>query len=265
MCTYPPGSIFKAVTTAVALETVPGIMDQQFACTGEYKYGIDKVTCEVAHGSVDLKGALAHSCNCAFAQIAEQVGKANMEKIVRRYELTEPVHIDGITTARGNYDIAKAAPVQLAWSCIGQHTDMVNPARFLTFMGAVAGGGQGAEPHIVARVLSGNQVTYEAEPTLGPRIMPEEVAITVQELMYNNVRTIYGPGNFPGFQKVCAKSGTSQLGGGQKSNAMFAGFILDEDYPLAFMAVVENAGYGSANCVPILSRVLTACKQVMDS
>ena len=263
--TYPPGSIFKVVTTAAALETVPDIMNQQFACTGEYQYGIDKVTCERAHGSVDLKSALAHSCNCAFAQIAEQVGKANMQKIVKKYQLVEPIRFDGITTARGNYDIADAAPVQLAWSCIGQHTDLVNPARFLTFMGAVASGGRGAEPHIVQRVLSGNQVTYEAKTTYGPRIMPEEVAVTVQELMNNNVRTIYGPGNFPGFQKVCAKSGTSQLGGDKISNAMFAGFIMDEDYPLAFMAVVENAGYGSANCVPILSRVLSACKQVMDS
>ena len=63
---------------------------------------------------------------------------------------------------------------------------------------------------------------------------------------------------------VCAKSGTSQLGGEETSNAMFAGFVADEDYPLAFMVVVENGGYGASTCVPIISRVLSVCKQVMD-
>lgn len=263
--TYPPGSIFKTVTAAVALDTVPDILSQAFACNGIYEYGIDRVTCERTHGNVDLKTALAYSCNCGFAQIAEKIGNANMQKYVDQFELTEPVKFDGITTARGNYDVSHAAPVELAWSCIGQYTDMVNPARFLTFMGAVAGGGRGAEPYMVSRVLSGDRVTYEAETTYGPQIMKPEVAQTLQELMHNNVRMIYGSGNFPGFEKVCAKSGTSELGGDKVSNAMFAGFVMDEAYPLAFMAVVENSGYGAANCVPILSRVLSACKQVMDS
>ena len=262
---YTPGSIYKVVTAAAALETVPDIMNRSFACSGVYEYGIDQVTCERAHGSVTLKTALASSCNCAFAQIAELVGKENMKKYVDRFQLTEPLRFDGLTTARGNYNISKAAPVELAWSCIGQYTDLINPARFLTFMGAVANGGKGAEPHLVSRVLTGDRVTYEASTSYGPRILDQKTAVAVQELMHNNVQTIYGPGNFPGFQKVCGKSGTSELGGGKKSNAMFAGFILDEDYPLAFMAVIENAGYGAANCVPVLSRVLAACKEVMAS
>ena len=81
--------------------------------------------------------------------------------------------------------------------------------------------------------------------------------------MRNNVELIYGAGNFPGLT-VCAKSGTSQLGGEQTSNAMFAGFVSDPEYPLAFVVVVENGGYGASACVPVLSRVLEACKAVMD-
>ena len=46
---------------------------------------------------------------------------------------------------------------------------------------------------------------------------------------------------------------------------MFAGFVTDEEYPLAFICVVENGGYGSSTCVPILSKVLSACKDVMDA
>ena len=73
----------------------------------------------------------------------------------------------------------------------------------------------------------------------------------------------YGDENFPGLT-VCAKSGTSQLGGDQKSNAMFAGFVDDQRYPLAFIVVVENGGYGASTCVPILAQVLQQCVAVMD-
>lgn len=262
--TYPPGSIFKVVTTAAALDSVPDILDRTFTCTGTYEYGIDKVTCESAHGTVTLGSALSHSCNCAFAQIAELVGKENLTKYVDQFRVVEPITFDGITTAKGNFDIRKAAPVEVAWSGIGQYTDMINAASFLQFMGAVAGGGTGAEPYIVGSVYAGDELTYEAETRLCPRIMSPELAQTVQEFMAENVKNIYGTWNFPGFETVCGKSGTSELGGDKISNAMFAGFIMDEQYPLAFIVVAENSGYGSANCVPILSKVLAACKEVMD-
>jgi peptidoglycan glycosyltransferase len=93
--------------------------------------------------------------------------------------------------------------------------------------------------------------------------MSPEAAQTLREFMGYNVAAIYGDWNFPGLN-VCAKSGTSQLGGGQTSNAMFAGFVEDEAYPLAFIVVIENGGYGSTACVPVLSRVLGECKAVMD-
>ena len=47
--------------------------------------------------------------------------------------------------------------------------------------------------------------------------------------------------------------------------AMFAGFVADEDYPLAFIVVVEGGGYGSATCIPILTKVLNSCKSVLDA
>ena len=115
----------------------------------------------------------------------------------------------------------------------------------------------------MAKVESGKEVTYEADIRKTGRLMSEEIARTVKDYMRHNVESVYGDWNFPGL-KVCAKSGTSQLGGGQKSNAMFAGFVDSEEYPLAFMVVVENGGYGSHTCVPILSKVLGVCKAVMD-
>ncbi|MDO5399988.1 MAG: penicillin-binding transpeptidase domain-containing protein [Eubacteriales bacterium] len=261
---YIPGSIFKVVTTAAALDCVPGIEEMSFTCRGKIEYGTEAVTCEKAHGTVNLRQALTSSCNCAFAQVAELVGKQNMVKYVKQFEVTEKLSFDGLTTSEGNYDVSQAAPVSFAWSCIGQYNDLINPARYLTFMGTIAGGGVGAEPYLVAQVRSGDEVTYEAETKMTDRIMSRELAEKLQDYMRGNVKNNYGDGNFPGL-KVCAKSGTSELGGGKVSNAMFAGFVQNDEYPLAFMVVVENAGYGSHNGVPIMSKVLKACVRAMDA
>lgn len=260
---YVPGSIFKLVTTAAALECVEGIEDMTFTCNSVIEYGTEKVSCEGWHGTQSLRTALANSCNCAFAQIAELVGKENMDKYVYQFGITQSLSFDGVSTVRGNYDVTYTAPVSFAWSCIGQYTDLVNPAQYMRFMGAIAGGGTTAMPHIVSRVESGGKVTYRADPEKSQRIMSRETAEILGEYMRNNVVSVYGSGNFPGLT-VCAKSGTSQLGGEETSNAMFSGFVADEKYPLAFIVVVENGGYGSGTCVPVLSQVLAACREVLD-
>ena len=261
---YVPGSIFKVVTTAAALECVDGIEDMTFSCTGRLEYGTEAVTCLSWHGNQNLRTALANSCNCAFAQIAELVGKENMEKYVYKFGITDSLAFDGVKTVRGNYDITYTAPVSFAWSCIGQYTDLVNPAQYMRFMGAIAGGGTCAEPYVMQRVESGGRITYEADAVNRKPIMSRDTAQVLQEYMRNNVISIYGSGNFPGMT-VCAKSGTSELGGGEISNAMFSGFVMDEEYPLAFIVVVENGGFGSGTCVPIISRVLSACREVLDA
>lgn len=260
---YVPGSIFKVVTTAIALETVPDIENKTFVCYGEYEYGTEKVTCETAHGRQSLKDALANSCNCAFAQISKLIGRKNMTKFVAKYEVVDPLSFDGVSCIAGNYDNSATGGASFAWSCIGQHTDLINPCRFMTFMGTIASGGSGAYPYLVANVESGGEEVYRAEIRKTPYVMSTQIAQTVSAYMRNNVQEKYGDWNFPGLS-VCAKSGTSQLGGGKRSNAMFAGFVKDDDYPLAFVVVVENGGYGSATCIPILSKVLAECKAVLD-
>lgn len=262
---YPPGSIFKIVSTAAALETVPDILDRTFTCTGRYEYGTepqDAVTCGAVHGTQNLKGALANSCNCAFAQIAELIGRKNMTEAVKRYQVVEPLSFDGVTAVAGNYDNSETGATSFAWSCIGQHTDLINPCRYLAFLGAIASGGEAAEPHLVSWVQNGDAVTYQAQPRSTGRLMSEQTAQILQDYMRNNVVRIYGSGNFPGLT-VCGKSGTCEVGGGQRSNALFAGFVTDEQYPLAFIAVVENGGFGSSTCVPILSQVLAECRKVL--
>ena len=62
---------------------------------------------------------------------------------------------------------------------------------------------------------------------------------------------------------VCAKTGTGEVGGDMRPNATFAGFVRNEKYPFAFIVAVEDGGYGSTVCIPIISRILGACKDVI--
>ena len=261
--TYSPGSIFKVATAAAALESIGDIQEQTFQCTGRVEYGPDAVTCEKVHGAVNLKQALAKSCNCAFAQIAQQLGKGTLEKYMNEFGVVKSLKFDGVTTREGNFDLKGAAEVEQAWAAIGQYTDLINPASYMTFIGTIAGGGTAAEPYVVRRVTSGEKTVYQARTKVTSRTMSAETAAILTEMMANNVDVSYGKSNFPGLT-VCAKSGTSQVGGDQTSNALFAGFVADEQYPLAFIVVVENGGYGASTCVPILSKVLAACKSELD-
>lgn len=261
--TYIPGSIFKIVTLAAALESIPDIQQQSFVCKGNYEIGSDTITCDGTHGRQDLKMAFRNSCNCAFAQIAQQLGKETLQRYVEQFGVTKPVSFDGITTVAGNFNLTDASEVSLAWSSIGQYTDLVNPCSFMTFVGAIAAGGKGVDPYLVESIKSDGLTTYTADLHSGQRIVSASTAQTVREFMGFNVSDKYGSENFPGLT-VCAKTGTAEVGGDKKPNAMLAGFVADEQYPLAFIVTVEDGGYGREVCVPILSKVLTACKDVMD-
>lgn len=261
---YIPGSIFKIVTLAAALETVPDIQEQSFHCDGVYEAGNGDITCIYAHGTQTLKEAFSNSCNCAFAQITEQIGKEKLTRYVEQLGVIEPVSFDGITTAAGNFDVDTATAEEFAWSGIGQHKDQINPCAFLTFVGAVAGDGVGVQPHVVAQIKVGSSTTYTAKAERGDRILSSTTVKLIQEYMGNNVVVKYGTENFPDIT-VCAKSGTGEVGGDKKPNAMFTGFVEDEAYPLAFIVAIEEGGFGSQTCIPVISRVLEACMEVMDS
>ena len=255
---YIPGSIFKIVTLAIALETLPDIQEQSFNCTGSYEIQSGDITCEDPHGTQTLKESFCNSCNCAFAQIVEMIGREKMERYVELFGVTDSISFDGITTVSGNFDVQNATGEQVAWSGIGQHKDQVNPCAFLTFVGAIANDGVAVNPHIVKEIRVGKNQTYEAKTEKAGRILSKATAQILQEYMQNNVIVKYGAENFPDVT-VCAKSGTGEVGGDKKPNALFTGFVADSEYPLAFIAVVEDGGYGASVCIPVLSQVLQAC------
>lgn len=262
--TYTPGSIFKLVTAAAALETVPDILEQSFTCTGELEVGGGTVSCETAHGELDFEHALVYSCNCSFAQIALQVGGDRLQRYADTFGITRSLSFDGIATAPGSLEAADAASYELAWCGIGQHTDLVNPCQYLSFVGAIAGGGSGVLPHVVQEIAVGGSRTYESEAETAGRLMSVSTAEKLKEMMGLCVQVKYGAENFPDVT-VCGKSGTAEKDGDETSNALFTGFVDDPDYPLAFIAVVQEGGYGTDACIPILNRVLTVCMEVLDA
>ena len=261
---YTPGSIFKIVTAAAALEHIPDIQEQTFTCSGVLDYGNEDVTCEQAHGTLSFRQAFSRSCNCAFAQIADQLGGKVLEDYVQKFGVLNSVSFDGITTAAGKIQAAGQAPVSIAWSAIGQHMDLVNPCAYLRFVGAIANGGVTADPHIVSSIEVGLKQTYEARPGRGERIMAEQTALILQDMLRCTVRDYYGDDSFPGLT-VCAKSGTAEVGTGKKPNAMFTGFLADAEMPLAFIVCIEDGGYGRQTCVPVLLPVLQTCKQILSA
>ena len=262
--TYIPGSVFKLVTTAAALDCLEDAEEIEFRCDGVYEMSGGKVKCTGEHGKIGLKRALQKSCNCYFAQLTEALGAEKLEEYVKKFQVTESVTFDGITTAKGSFSVEGASAQQIAWAGIGQHLDLINPCRYLTFMGVIAGGGQAAEPYIVASARSGLFGGYQASKSSTGRLMDKDTAERLTALMRSNVENQYGDDNFPGLT-VCAKSGTAEVGGDKEPNATFAGFCTDKDYPLAFMVVVEDAGSGAKTCIPIVSEVLAACKELLDS
>ncbi len=258
---YTPGSIFKIVTLAAALETDPQIVNQTFTCTGSHTIGTEEITCEDPHWNQTLKEAFRNSCNCAFAQIALQLGAEKLHHYVEKFGVTDQITFDGITTVAGNFQVLGQADLNVAWSSIGQYLDLVNPCAFMTFMGAVANGGKVVMPYLVEEISVAGNRTYDAKLTMGDTIISKETAAVLQEYLKNNVDTKYGAENFPGLT-VGAKTGTGEVDGGKKPNAMLAGYVENEDLPLAFIVCVEDAGYGRSVCVPIISHVLDAARSL---
>lgn len=238
-----PGSIFKLVTAAAALEKIDGIQDWHFECTGKHEIEGEYITCQAAHGYQDLEDALANSCNCAFASLAVEMGPRTMSNAVKEFGLTKSYDINGIKTEKGsfNFDTYK---INLGWAGIGQFEDQVNPISMMVYVGAIAGGGEAAKPHILVDEEVGKA-----------NLLDGGIAMQLDEMMRNNVIVNYGDNNYPGLE-LRAKSGTAEGGDGKAPDAWFCGY--SGDY--AFIVCVENGGYGSAVAGPIANSVLQALR-----
>lgn len=260
--TYVPGSIFKLVTAAAAIDNIPDVFDRSFRCEQQTIIGGEYVTCEQYHGDISFGTGLVKSCNIVFGELAVELGAETMTQYAQSAGILNSIEFDGTDTKAGNFDLTNRGDADVAWSGIGQFTNLINPCQFMTYVGSIAGGGQAAKPYVVSSVTSPEGIaTYQARQEMLDATMSNTTADRLAEMMRDDVVYNYGTGNFPDVY-VCAKSGTAEVDG-EEPNAMFAGFVQDSQYPLAFIVIVENAGSGSEVCASIAGNVLYSCMESM--
>ena len=246
---FTPGSVFKLVTMAAAIENIPDIWDQTFTCTGSTVIGGQTVKCSGTHGTITIEKGLACSCNVAFGQVSAQLGGALISQYAEKYGLTAAHDLNqDIPTAAGSVPAA-SGDGDAAWEGIGQYEGLANPYAFLRFIGAIANGGTVVEPTILAGRRCGTT-----------QLMDPATAQTLSEMMSYNVSYEYGTGNYPGLE-MHAKTGTAETYGG--THAWFAGFITNPGTPLAFVVLAERAGSGYGVASPIANTVLQKAVSVL--
>ncbi len=253
---FVPGSTFKLITAAAAIDNIPDISERTFQCTGSTNIGGTTVTCASVHGSLDFNKALAVSCNGFFATLAVEMGSSVMQEYAEKAGLTNTYSINDIPTTPSTFDFQADGDAGLAWSGVGQGKDLVNPCSLMVFCGSVANGGKAAIPQIIDHTAFREGVRtslYIKHST--PELLSESTSDTLRSMMKQNVADNYGQGNFPNLN-IGAKSGTAEVGSDKASTAWFTGFLDDEDHPLAFVVMVEEGGSGAGTAGRIANTVL---------
>ena len=249
--TFAPGSVFKIVTLAAAIENIRDLSTRTFNCQGVATIGYEPITCSGVHGDQTIEQAFANSCNVAFARLSVELGPNILDRYANDLGLVSPHSIDGIPTAAGQFNKAEAKSADLAWSGIGQYHDMVSPYSILRLCSAIANDGQAA----AGKLISGLSPNV-GEPAGIRRILSQSTANELRGMMNYNVEYAYGAERFPGLN-IYAKTGTAEVSGAYP-HAWFAGFIKDSRHPLAFTVVIENGGSGLSAAGSVANAVLQA-------
>ena len=243
---FTPGSVFKLVTLAAAIDNIPDLFERSLWCEGEMIVDGALLTCTGSHGSQTIEQALANSCNCAFGTLALELGPELMAEYAEKLGMTASLQLDGMDVLPGSFTKGEAGSVGLAWSGVGQYEDLVCPYAMLRYVSAIANGGSVYEPTL----LGHGSLDRETE------LLSAETAQRIAEMMNYNVQNAYGSWVFPGLD-VSAKTGTAEVGDGT-SHAWMTGFLNDPAHPYAFVVILEHAGGGLANAGPVANTVLQA-------
>ena len=249
---YTPGSIMKIVTAACAIENIPDIYSRTFECDGEYETGDGSVICNGVHGKVNFQEAMNESCNCAFAEISIELGAEKLEATAKSMGFNSQLYAKEIRLVKSRFSPDKQSRAELGWAGIGQSTTLVNPAHFLSIMGAIANGGTGYAPDRIRSLGTVSEIVGRI-PETAVKINPE-TARQLGILLRSNVEDKYGDWKFKDLQ-MCGKTGTAQVDGA-KSHSWFAGYSQREDLPLAVICIAENGGYGSGIASDVSNKVM---------
>ncbi|MFF8783679.1 penicillin-binding transpeptidase domain-containing protein [Streptomyces sp. NPDC015125] len=271
--TYPPGSTFKVVTAAAALESGK-VTDIDAATDSPDPYplpGTDTQLGNAAKGCADasLKDAFRASCNTVFARLGAEIGLHGMADTARRFGFNDRRLYIPSPVAPSNFDTRMDAS-QVALSAIGQYDTAATPLQMAMVAAAVANGGQLTAPSLIDKVTDARGVVVTADPHRPTRQVTNPVtAQQLQDMMVDVVE--HGSGRLAAIKGVTVggKTGTAQHGVRNEGTpyAWFISWARQKDGyepAVAVAVVVEDAAAdradisGGGSAAPIARAVMAA-------
>jgi peptidoglycan glycosyltransferase len=247
---YPPGSTFKLVTAAAALESGSYAPDSVLAApdlltlpgTSRTLPNFGGSSCSPT-GETTLTDALRISCNTAFAQLGADLGEDALREQAERFgfdgaDLAVPMPVAASTFP------AELDPARTALSAIGQESVRATPVQVAMVAAAIANGGTLMTPYLVDTVRTANlDVISETEPSELSEAVSPATAQQLTDMMVEVVSSGSGTAAQISGVRVAGKTGTAQTGrDGESPHAWFTGFAPAEDPQVAVAVIVQNGG-----------------------
>jgi len=269
---YAPGSTFKVVTAAAAIDSGRYTARSTFFDPGYCEvYGrrVNNYDTTSPFGRVDLRQALVSSINSVFCNIGKELGSKQLVDYTKRFGFyeTPPLETpDNERVASGLYEDGKLfdpkldSDVDAGRFAFGQERLLVTPLQMAMVAGAIANGGVVMEPHLIDRILSpkGTIVTRSRAEELRRAVRPETAAIVASMM-----RAVVDGGTgtaaqIPGLV-VGGKTGTAETGVAGTNNAWFIAFAGRERPEIAIAVVLEQQnGTGGQLAAPVARAVMQA-------
>lgn len=263
---YPPGSTFKTVTLASALENMPGVTNRTFQDDGKIIFNEKQSLSNsnnAVYGSIDLREAFRVSSNVVFGTLAMELGNDKLKSTAEKFGFNNTIDSDGFKITASQFPKLTSAEVgSIAQTGIGQSSILATPMQMALISSSIANNGKMMEPRLVNQVIDkdGN-VVKTIEPKLYKEVISTTNAAIIKDYMRNLVDSKENS-SWSFFQGTDAagKTGTADynLPNGQsaKPHSWFIGFAPANDPKIAVAVIVENGGYGSVAAAQVAGRVI---------
>lgn len=271
---YPPGSTFKVLVAAAALESGDYTPDSNLNGPARLDLPQTDKTIGNSHpgacrngGKPSLAQSLAESCNTSFASLGMDLGEDTIREQAQKFGFGQELEIPlNVTPSAFPKDLA---PPQLAYSAIGQYEVKSTPMQMAMMTAGIANGGKMMKPQLVDRVLNAN--TLEPIEKVRPKQQSKPVSGKTADELTQMMEGVVTDGTASVAQisgtKVAAKTGTAQHAAGAAPHAWFISFAPADDPKIAVAVVVENGGnagneaYGATVAGPIAKNMMEAVVQ----
>lgn len=249
---YAPGSTFKLITSVAALET-PNF-NGEYDCQGSTKINgyIFKDYQGKAHGHLDLKHALAYSCNTYFTEKSLTIGKEKLSQVAESFIFNTKIPFDLNVTTSKYPSKENIDNTGIAATSIGQGKVLATPLNMALLVSGIANNGEVMKPILVKNVVSKDgKVLRTNRPEILSKATDSIIASELKEMMREVVKIGTGKNASIKNVPVAGKTGTAENSSG-KSHAWFVGFAPYDDPKLSVVVILEEEGStGGSSAAPI--------------